>query len=132
MSGGVDPFDIEAAILRKSEADLRTFMSVLATRLDTALPNRVRVDRKRDGLFSSATHVVKIEITAETAAYTIVLDGSGLKTSRAKIVRGVIISSSALSVREWMGDVRAVVSHLSGAAGDASDELGKFLFKGDA
>ena len=132
MSGGLDPFDLEAAILRKSEADLRIFMAALAARLETALPGRTQVDRKRDGLFSSKTHVVRIDITADTAAYSITLDAHGLKTSRAKVVRGVTISSANLPVAEWMSSVRAVVSDLSGAAGDASDELGKFLQNGGA
>ena len=132
MSSGLDPFDIEAAILRKSEADLRVFMSALAARLETALPGRVEVERKRDGLFSSTTHVVRIDITADTAAYTATLDHKGLKTGRAKIVRGVTISNSTVPVAEWMSQVRGLVSTLSDAAGDASDELGKFLQNGGA
>lgn len=132
MSNGLDLFDIEAAILRKSEADLRVFLSALAARLETSLPGRVEVERKRDGLFSSTSHVVKIEVTADNAAYTLTLDHKGLKTGRAKIVRGVTISSATVPVAEWMKEVRGVVSSLSGAAGDASDELGKFLQNGGA
>ena len=127
MNQGIDPFDLDAAILRKSEADLRTFMSALAVRLETALPSRVTVDRKRDGLFSSTTHVVKIEVTTDTAAYTISLDRSGVRTGRAKVVRGVTISSALIPAMEWMHDVKAAVKHLSSSAGDASDVIGDFL-----
>jgi len=127
MSAYIDPFDLDAAMLRRSEADMRAFMSALATRLDTALPNRVKVERKRDGLFSSTTHVVKIELTTDTAAYTLNLDSAGLKASRAKIVRGVTISSAAIPAMEWMSEVRGAVARLSGAAGDASDAIGGFL-----
>ena len=127
MSGGLDSFDLDAAILRKSETDLRAFMSALAARLETALPGRVHIDRKRDGLFSSTTHVVKIEITTDNAAYTVTLDGSGVRTTRAKVVRGVTISSSAIPAATWMSDIRAAVAQLSGDAGDASDALGNFL-----
>lgn len=127
MNGGLDPFDIDAAILRKSEAELRTFMSALAVRLETALPNRVKIDRKRDGLFSSSTHVVKIEMTTDEAAYSLSLDAAGVKTYRAKIVRGVSISSAAIPVHDWMAQVRDAVAKLSGDAGDASDVIGNFL-----
>ncbi len=127
MSADIDPFDLDAAILRKSEADMRAFMSALAVRLDTALPNRVKIDKKRDGLFSSAAHVVRIELTTDTAAYTLGLESSGLKASRAKIVRGVTISSSAIPAKEWLSEVRGAVARLSGAAGDASDAIGGFL-----
>ena len=127
MSADIDPFDLDAAILRKSEADMRAFLSALATRLDTALPNRVKVERKRDGLFSSTTHVVRIELTTDTAAYTLSFESAGLKASRAKIVRGVTISSAAIPAMEWMSEVRGAVSRLSGEAGDASDAIGGFL-----
>ena len=127
MSQGIDPFDLDAAILRKSESDLRTFMSALAARLEQALPGRVTVDRKRDGLFSASTHVVKIEVATDAAAYTISLDRSGVRTGRAKVVRGVTISSALIPATEWMQDVKAAVKHLSGAAGDASDVIGDFL-----
>ena len=127
MSGDIDPFDLNAAVLRKSEADIRTFMSALAARLDTALPDRVSVDRKRDGLFSSTSHVVKIELTTDQSAYTLRLDGAGIQASRAKIVRGVTISSAPIPVAQWLGEVRDAVARLSGTAGDASDAIGGFL-----
>ena len=127
MSADIDPFDLDAAMLRRSEADTRAFLSALAARLDTALPNRVKIDRKRDGLFSSTTHVVRIELTTDTASYTLDLGSAGLKASRAKIVRGVTISSAAIPASEWMSEVRAAVARLSGAAGDASDAIGGFL-----
>ena len=127
MTANIDPFDLDAAILRKSENDMRTFMAALATRLDQALPNRVKIDRKRDGLFSSSTHVVKIEVVTDTAAYTLSLDSGGVRTSRAKMVRGVTISNSPMAPREWMSDVRAAVARLSDTAGDASDVIGNFL-----
>ena len=124
---GLDSFDINAAILRKSETDLRAFMSALAVRLEQALPGRVNVDRKRDGLFSATSHVTKIEIATDTAAYTITLDGKGVKTSRAKVVHGVTISNAIIAPADWMTDMRSTVARLSADAGDASDALGNFL-----
>lgn len=127
MTANIDPFDLDAAILRRSENDMRSFMSALAARLEQALPNRVKVDKKRDGLFSSTSHVVKIEVTTDTAVYTLSLDAGGVRTNRAKLVRGVTISTSPMAPREWMSDVRAAVARLSDTAGDASDVIGNFL-----
>lgn len=127
MATGIDPFDLDAAILRRNEQDMRAFLSALATRLDSALPGRVTVDRKRDGLFASTTHVVRIEVMTDDAAYVIALDRAGVQTTRAKVVRGVTISNAAISATVWMDGVRAAVAKLSNAADEASGVIGKFL-----
>ncbi len=127
MATGIDPFDLDAAILRRNEQDMRAFLSALATRLDSALPGRVTVDRKRDGLFASTTHVVRIEVMTDDAAYVIALDRAGVQTTRAKVVRGVTISNAAISATVWMDGVRAAVAKLSDAADEASGVIGKFL-----
>lgn len=127
MSADIDPFDLDAAILRKSEGDLRAFLNALAARLEQALPGRVSVERKRDGLFSSSTHVVRIELATDNAAYVISLDRNGVKTTRAKVVRGVTISNAPVTARAWLDEVRGAVTALSGASGEASEIIGGFL-----
>ena len=106
---------------------MRAFLSALATRLDNALPGRVAIKRKRDGLLSSTTHVVSIELATDDAAYTISLDRTGVQTSRAKVVRGVTISNSPIPAAQWMDDVRAAIAKLSGASDQASAVIGRFL-----
>ena len=54
----LDEFDLNAAVLRHSERDMRAFMAALAVRLETALPGRVTIERKRDGL-SEVTSVLQ-------------------------------------------------------------------------
>lgn len=127
MSFDVDAFDLDAAILRKNEQDLRTFFSALAVRLETALPGQVEVERKRDGLFSSASHVVRIALTTGDACFAIALDRSGAKTTKAKVVRGVVISTTQLPPGAWMTELRSAVASLSGASDDAASTIGKFL-----
>ena len=127
MTTDIDSFDLDAAILRRNEQDMRAFLSALATRLDSALPGRVVVDRKRDGLLSATTHVVRIEIATDDAAYVIALDRAGVKTTRAKVVRGVTIANSPVPARAWMAEVRAAVAALSGASDEATAVIGKFL-----
>jgi hypothetical protein len=127
VTTNLDTFDLDAAILRRNEQDMRAFLSALAVRLEGALPGRVLVERKRDGLFSSTTHVVRIELTTEVAAYAIALERAGVTTSRAKVVRGVTISTTPLSAGAWMEEVRAAVARLSGASDEAASVIGKFL-----
>ncbi len=65
MSVEPDPFDLDAAGIRRAMTDLRAFMEALAVWLQGALPDRVTVDRRRDGLLSRTSHVH--EITLERA-----------------------------------------------------------------
>ena len=127
MSQGPDAFDLNAALLRRSQVDIRAFTEALAVRLEGALPGRVSVDRRRDGLLSKTSHVAKIILTCDKAVYELVQDKGGLTASRAKIVRGVAISSSALPVPEWLDRVRAEVQALADEHGAASDVLHDFL-----
>jgi hypothetical protein len=123
----IDSFDLDAAILRKSEQDLRAFIGALATRLDMAVPGRVTIDRKRDGLFATTSHVVRVQLATDNAAYAIALDRGGVTTTRAKVVRGVVLSTSPIAPREWLAEVRAAVARMSGAADDAASSIHKFL-----
>jgi hypothetical protein len=127
VSANIDPFDLDAAILRKNEGDMRSFLTALAARLEQALPGRITVERKRDGLFSSSTHVVRIELATDQAAFAISLDRTGVKCTRAKVVRGVTIANAPMPAKAWMDEVRAAVAALSGASDEASDVLGNFL-----
>jgi hypothetical protein len=127
VSANIDPFDLDAAILRKNEGDMRSFLTALAGRLEQALPSRITIERRRDGLFSSSTHVVRIELAMDNAAYAISLDRAGVKTTRAKVVRGVTISNAPMPAKAWMDEVRASVASLSGASDEASDVIGGFL-----
>ena len=127
MSGEPDQFDLDGAVLRRSETELRAFMEALAVRLEGALPGRVDVQRKRDGLLSQSKHVAKIAVRGDRAVYELARDRSGLTATRAKLVRGVNISSSSVSPREWLADVRAEVQTLAEQAGSTSDALHGFL-----
>jgi hypothetical protein len=123
----IDSFDLDAAILRRSEQDLRAFIGALATRLETAVPGRVTIERKRDGLFSTTSHVVRVELATDNAAFAIVVDRGGVQTTRAKVVRGVVLSTSPVAPRDWLTQVRGEVARMSGAADDAASTINKFL-----
>jgi hypothetical protein len=127
MSQGPDEFDLDAAVLRRSQVDIRAFMEALAVRLEGALPGRVTVERRRDGLLSKTSHVAKITVVGEKATYVISNDKAGLSASRAKTVRGVTISSSIVPVPEWLNLLRAEVRTLAEEHGEASDVLHGFL-----
>ena len=127
MSAEPDQFDLDAAWLRRSETDIRAFLEALAVRLEGALPGRVTVDRRRDGLFAKTAHVRKISVRGEKAAYELEFGRGQLMATKAKIVRGVSISSSTVKASEWLADVRQEVQSMADQAIVASDVLHGFL-----
>ncbi|HEY2659984.1 MAG TPA: hypothetical protein VGI79_09705 [Caulobacteraceae bacterium] len=127
MSSEPDDFDVEAAWLRRSQGDLRAFMEALAVRLEGALPQHVSVDRRRDGLLSKTSHVARIEIRNDAAVYVITFIRGVLAATRAKVVRGVVISTAPVAIARWLADVRAEVRKMAEQSGDSADVLHDFL-----
>jgi hypothetical protein len=127
LNADLDPFDFDAAVLRRSETDLRAFMSALAVRLEGALPGRVAVTRRRLGLFSKESEVAKIVFSGDGARYDVECDRGRLKALKAKQVRGVVLSSSELPMAQWLADLRGEVGRLASEAGASADVLHDFL-----
>jgi hypothetical protein len=127
MNSSLDAFDLNAAVLRHSERDMRAFMATLAVRLETALPGRVGVVRKRDGFFSSTSHVAEIKVEHPEAIFSLAFGKHGLSASRAKVVHGVTISNATLPVQEWLSELNRSVADLADRSAIAGDELHGFL-----
>jgi hypothetical protein len=117
MSAGPGDFDLHAAWLRRAKGDMKAFVEALAARLESALPESVEVERRRDGLFSKTSHVAKIVIHFETSLLTLELDRGRLHAKRAKVVRGVTISSDVVTVPAWLEEV---VHHTRASGEDAN------------
>jgi hypothetical protein len=127
MTSSLDAFDLNAAVLRHSERDMRAFMAALAVRLETALPGRVRVERKRDGFFSSTSHVAEIKVEHPDTIFTLSFGKPGLTAQRAKVVRGVTIGTSNLPVPQWLAELNGAVADLADSSAIAGDVLHGFL-----
>jgi hypothetical protein len=120
-------FDLVAAWLRRAQGDLPAFMAALATRLEQALPGRVAVERRRDGLLSSHRHVARITVTLDAAQYSLALDHGALEGRRAKTVRGVTLSSERLDGPAWLAALIEDVGAMGAQAGAAHAALDGFL-----
>jgi hypothetical protein len=127
VSVNLDDFDLDAAVLRRSQTDLQAFMEALAVRLEGALPGRVKVERRRDNLFAKTSHAAKIAFHGDKAVYEISFGKAGLAASRAKLVRDVVISSTTIDPAHWLTEVRQEVAALADKAGAAGDALHDFL-----
>jgi hypothetical protein len=99
---GAGGFELLAASLRASGGDLRTFVEVLADKLEQALPGRVQVERRAVRLFSKDKRVARIELALGDNRYIAAVEGGGVETRCAKAVRGVVLKSEVLPVQVWL------------------------------
>lgn len=127
LDSGAGDFDLGMAWYRKAQGDLRAFMEAFAARMDGAVPGRVRIERRRDGLFSRTSHVVKVTISGEANAYVLSLEDGHLSAQRAKSVRGVTLKSQAMDFPEWLAALNADLQLLAEHAGSAQTVLHDFL-----
>lgn len=106
VPGGADSglgFEMLAASLRADETDAHAFLGALAVKMEGALPSQTRVERARDGLFKSTTHVERITIDLSNMRYTLNAGRrGGLEAARSKIVGGVAIKNEGLGIDAWI------------------------------
>ena len=127
MTSGPGDFDLSAAWYRKAQGDLRAFLEGFAVRMEGAIPGHVTVERRRDGLFSKTSHVVKVAIDAGPSVYVLHLDNNHLSALRSKSVRGVTLKSEPMAVPEWLVALNADIQRLAEQVGAAHGVLHDFL-----
>ena len=123
----VEPFDLAAAWSRRAGGDGKAFAEALAARLEPALPGRVSVARKRDGLFSSTSHVSSIAVRFDDALLVLAAERGTLSARHAKVVRGVTIGSRDVPVADWLAEVVRRTRTLGQGAASAHAALHDFL-----
>ena len=92
----IDSMDLHAAFIRRAAADQGAFVEALAARLEQALPGLVRIERKRNGLFSKAAHVRTISIDAGDTQYVLEQDQGMLRAMCTHVAQGVILKRETL------------------------------------
>ena len=95
-------FDLSAASLRASSGDLRTFVEVLADKLDRALPGRVKVERRPVRLLSKQKHVTAIELDLGGTRFLLAAHDGAVETRCATAVRGIVLKSTVVSLDAWI------------------------------
>jgi hypothetical protein len=95
-------FDLAAASIRAASGDLRTFVDVLAGKLDRALPGRVKVQRRSAKLLSKQKHVTAIELDLGETRYLLVSQDGVVETRCATAVRGIVLKSAVVSLEGWI------------------------------
>jgi hypothetical protein len=95
-------FELLAASLRSSSADLKTFVEVLGEKLELALPQRVKVARRAGRVLSRNRRVSRIEVSLGDERYLLAVEGGTIETRWAKVVRGVVLKTESLPLDAWI------------------------------
>jgi hypothetical protein len=118
--------DLLAAALRADTSDLDAYLEGLAVKLEQAVPGRVRVDRRRAGLFGPKA-VRSVALDAGDRRLELARSAGGtLEARAAKVSGGIVLKNETLDVEEWvaaLGEVLAAEARRSETTRRALERL---------
>lgn len=98
-----EDFDLSAAGLRADGTDLRISVEVLASKLESSLPGRTRVERHGGGLLGRGEKRVRqLKVDLSGATYQLTIDGERVEGFRERRVGGISIKREPLAPDEWV------------------------------
>jgi len=99
-SAGVD-LDLLAASLRADSSDLSAFVESMATKLEEAVPGRVRVDRRRSGMFGpKAVRTVTVDLSDRRLELR--SERGAVQTRCARLSGGIVLKNEELDIDAWL------------------------------
>ena len=114
--------DLLAASLRADSSDLGTFVESLAAKLEEAVPGRVRVERRRNGMFGPKT-VRSVSVDLGDRRLELRANGGAVQTRCAKLSGGIVLKNEALETDAWL----AMLSDALAAEASRSEATRKAL-----
>jgi hypothetical protein len=103
-----EDFDLSAAGLRADGTDLRISVEVLASKLESSLPGRTRVERHGGGLLGRGEKRVRLlKVDLGEATYQLSIDGDRVEGTRERRVGGISIKREPLAPDEWVAELTA-------------------------
>jgi hypothetical protein len=123
-SAGVD-LDLLAASLRADSGDLKAFVESMAAKLEEAVPSRVRVDRRRDGMFGPKT-VRGLSVDLGDRRLELRAERGAVKTRCARLSGGIVLKNEELETDAWLAmlsEALAVEANRSEATRRALERL---------
>jgi hypothetical protein len=127
LPGEERDLDLSAASLRASSGDLRSFVDVLADKLDRALPGRVKVQRRAARLLSKQKQVTAIELDLGETRYLLAARDGAVETRCATAVRGIVLKSAVLPLDAWIDALLRQLADEAQTSEQARLALGQLL-----
>jgi len=114
--------DLLAASLRADSSDVSVFVESLAAKLEEAVPGRVRIDRRRSGMFGPKA-VRGVAVDLGDRRLELRTDGGRVETRCARLSAGIVLKNEVLETDEWL----AVLSDALAAEARRSETTRKAL-----
>jgi hypothetical protein len=114
--------DLLAASLRADSGDVSAFVESLAAKLEEAVPGRVRVDRRRSGMFGPKA-VRGVAVDLGDRRLELRAERGSVETRCAKLSGGIVLKNEVLDTDEWL----AVLSDALAAEARRSETTRKAL-----
>ena len=93
--------DLLAASLRADSSDLNAFVESLTAKLEDAMPGRVRVDRRRSGMFGPKS-VRSVSVDLGDRRLELRTDGGTVQTRCARLSGGIVLKNEVLETDAWL------------------------------
>ena len=119
-------FDMQAAWLRRFNADAESNLKALALRLKEAMPDLVTVHEQR-GFFAKSGKITGVSMELGENRYRIEIERGRLKTTVAMIVRGIVLNTKEMAPAEWFARLYQEAQAMSEHARSLSRSLAQFM-----
>jgi hypothetical protein len=93
--------DLLAASLRADSSDVNAFVESLAAKLEEAVPGRVRVDRRRSGMFGPKA-VRGVAVDLGDRRLELRAERGSVETRCARLSGGIVLKNEVLDTDEWL------------------------------
>ena len=119
-------FDMQAAWLRRFNADAESNLKAFALRLKEAMPDLVTVQEQR-GFFAKSGKITGVSIELGENRYRIKVERGRLKTTVAMVVRGIVLNTKDMAPAEWFARLYQEAHAMSEQGQGLSRSLAKFM-----
>jgi hypothetical protein len=101
--------DLIAATLRADMSDVGVFVETLAAKLEAAVPGRVSVERRRDGMFGPKV-VKRIALDGGDQRLELRAEGGSIETVCARVSGGIVLKNEEVPIDDWLAALGAALA----------------------